>query len=160
MQYKQSGASAEFYARQNYYNAKLSNYDTVCDFLTGLMNLAHLVNKEMKTAAGRIEDWTIAMRTIHSLPPSMCTLQTILIKSAPDSSNMNWDLDALRKRIEADELRARAAGENLGTKADSPQTPKALTAEQSRMRPRRQDPNDPTWLVQQICWNCGKTGHL
>ena len=130
-QYKQSGTSAEFYARQNYNNAKLSEYESVCDFLTGLMNLAHLVNKEMRSSAGRIEDRTIAMRTIHSLPPSMRTLQTILIENAPDSSDMNWDLDALKKRIEADECRARAAGENLGTKSDSPQNPKALTVEQN-----------------------------
>ena len=70
------------------------------------MNLAHLVNKEMRGPTGRIEDRTIAMRTIHSLPPSMQTLQTILIENAPDLGNMSWDLDALKKCIEADECRA------------------------------------------------------
>ena len=38
--------------------------------------------------------------------------------------------------------------------------PKALAAEQGRGKMRRRDPNDPTWLVQQTCWNCGQTGHL
>ena len=46
------------------------------------------------------------MHTIHSLPPSMHTLQTILIENTPDLSDMSWDLDALKKRIEADECRA------------------------------------------------------
>ena len=53
-QYEQSGTSAEFYARQNYNNAKLSNYDSVLDFLTALTNLAHLVNKELSSTAGHI----------------------------------------------------------------------------------------------------------
>ena len=53
-QYEQSGTSAEFYARQNYNNAKLSDYDSVLDFLTALTNLAHLVNKELSSTAGHI----------------------------------------------------------------------------------------------------------
>ena len=160
-QFEQSGASAEFYTRKNYDEAKISDYDLVADFLTGLTNLAHLINKEVAGSMSTIEDRTIAMHVIHSLPPPMCTLQTILIKTAPlPSAKTPWDLDDLKKDIEADELRARATGENLGTKSDSPQALKALTAEQGRMRPRRRDPNDPTWLVQQICWSCGKSGHL
>ena len=150
-QYEQSGTLAEFYTRQNYDNTKLSKYESVCNFLTRLMNLAHLVNKEMRSSARQIEDRTIAMHTIHSLPPSMCTLQTILIENTPDSSDMNWDLDTLKKQIEANECCAWAAGESLRTKSDSPQ---------NQSHPRRQDPNDPTWLAQQTCWNCGKTGHL
>ena len=61
MQYEQSRTLAEFYARQNYDNAKLSDYESVSDFLTTLMNLAHLVNKELNSMAGCIEDQTITM---------------------------------------------------------------------------------------------------
>ena len=55
-QYEQSGTSAEFYARQNYNNAKLSDYESVSDFLTALTNLAHLMNKELNSTARRIEE--------------------------------------------------------------------------------------------------------
>ena len=65
-----TGTSAEFYARQNYNNAKLSDHRSVADFLTALTNLAHLMNKELSGITGCIEDWTIAMRTIHSFPPA------------------------------------------------------------------------------------------
>ena len=71
-QYEQLGTSAEFYARQNYENERLSDHESVTNFLTALTNLAHLVNKELSGIAGRIEDQTIAMRTIHSFPPA-CT---------------------------------------------------------------------------------------
>ena len=36
-QFKASGISAEFYAKQNYENAKLSNHDTIGDFITALL---------------------------------------------------------------------------------------------------------------------------
>ncbi len=93
--YEHSGASAEFYARQKHDNARISDYDSICDFLTALMNLAY---------QGGIEDHMIAMHIIHSLPPWMCTLQTVLIKSAPSASDMSWNLDDLCKDIDADEL--------------------------------------------------------
>ena len=119
--------------RQNYDNTRLSDHESVADFLTALTNVVHLVNKELSGIAGRIEDQTITMRTIHSFPPCMRTLQTILIKAAPASNIMTWDLDDLKKEIKADESRTRAAGENLGTKLDVLHNPKALAAEQGRM---------------------------
>ena len=78
-QYEQTGASAEFYATKAYNDAKLSDYDSIADFLTALMNLAHQVNKEIVNTSAHINDQAITMRIIHSLPPSMHTLQTILI---------------------------------------------------------------------------------
>src|SRR5258708_29026022 len=78
-QYEQTGASAEFYTTKTYNNAKLCNYDSIADFLTVLMNLAHQVNKEIIDTTAHINDRAIAMHVIHSLPPYMSTLQTILI---------------------------------------------------------------------------------
>src|SRR5258708_14758041 len=46
-QFEASGISAEFYAKQNYENAKLSNYDTIGYFITALTNLAHVFNKQI-----------------------------------------------------------------------------------------------------------------
>ena len=109
--------------RKNYDDAKLSDYDSVSDFLRALMNLAHLVNNEMQSTVEGIEDRTIAMRIIHSFPPSMRTLQMTLIESAPDSNDMTWDLDPLKKRIEANECCAR---ENLGAKLDAQYTRQAV----------------------------------
>src|SRR5258708_5729024 len=100
------------------------------------------------------------MCIIHSLPSCMRTLQTILITSTPPSSKVTWDLDMLKKDIEADELCARAAGENLGTKLDSICNTKALAAEENRPKGKRKDPNNPTWLACQTCWKCGKIRHL
>ena len=146
--------------RQYYDNPKLSDYESVTDFLTALTNLVHLVNKELSGVAGYIEDWTIAMHTIHSFPPCMHTLQTILIKATPPSNDMTWDLDDLKKEIKADESHAQATGENLGMKINVVHNPKALAAEQGRMHGRRRDPNDPSWVAQQMCWNCSQMGRL
>ena len=129
-QYEQSGTSAELYARQNCDNAKLSDHESVTDFLTALPNLVHLVNKELSGVAGCIEDQTIAMHTIHSFPPCMRTLQMILIKATPPSNDMTWDLNNLKKEIEADKSCAQAKGENLGTKVGVLHNPKALATEQ------------------------------
>src|SRR5258708_2273829 len=159
-QYEQSGASAEFYATKTYNNTKLSDYDSITDFLNVLMNLTHQVNKEIVDTTAHINDRAIAMHVIHSLPPSMHTLQTILIRSAPPSSKATWDLDTLKKDIEANEICAHTAGENLGTKLDSLCNPKALTIEEGRSKGKRKDPNDPTWLACQTCWRCGKISHL
>ena len=90
--------------RQNYDNTKLSDHESVADFLTALTNLAHLVNKELSGVARHIEDWTIAMHMIHSFPPCMHTLQMILINAAPP--DMTWDLNDLKKEIEAGESHA------------------------------------------------------
>ena len=159
-QYEQLGASAKFYATKTYNDAKLSNYDSIADFLNGLMNLAHQVNKEIVDTTAHINDQAIAMCIIHSLPPCMHTLQTILIRSAPPSSKAVWDLDTLKKDIKADELCACAAGENLGTKLDSVCNPKAFTAEENKSKGKKKDPTDPTWLAHQTCWKCGKISHL
>ncbi len=76
------------------------------------------------------------------------------------SSKATWDLDMLKKDIEADELHAHTAGENLGTKLDFVCDPKALTAKENKSKGKKKDPNDPTWLVCQTCWKCSKPGHL
>src|SRR5258708_2613016 len=99
------------------------------------------------------------MCIIHSLPPCMHTLQTILIRSAPPSSKAVWDLDKLKKDIEANELHAWAAGECLGTKLDLVCDPNVLNVDDSR-KGKRKDPEDPAWLAQQTCWACGKVGHI
>ena len=88
----------------------------------------------------------IAMHVLHSLPPCMRTLQTMLIQSTPPVSSMTWNLDELWKDIEADELRAQAAGENLGTKLDLVDNPNALNTD-SRPKGKKKDPNDPVWLA-------------
>ena len=65
-QFEASGISTEFYVKQNYENAKLSNYDTIGDFITALTNLAHVFNKEIKGTIGHIEEHNIAMRVCHA----------------------------------------------------------------------------------------------
>src|SRR5258708_608224 len=100
------------------------------------------------------------MHIIHSFPPCMRTLQTILIQSTPPSSKATWDLDTLKKDIDADELHVCTTGESLGTKLDSIHDPKALTTEENKSKGKRKDPNDLNWLACQTCWKCGKTGHL
>ena len=101
--YEFAGVAAEYYARLDYDNAKVSDYDNLGDFITGLMNLAHLVNKEVEGTDGRIQPRHIAMKIIHSLPPAMRTLQTILIEGAPTSTTTDWDLASLKLRVVADE---------------------------------------------------------
>ncbi len=54
-QYEQTGVSAKFYATKTYNDAKLSNYDSITDFLTALMNLAHQVNKEIVDTTAHIK---------------------------------------------------------------------------------------------------------
>ena len=54
--YEYSGVVAEYYTCLTYKNAKVSDYDSLGDFVTGLMNLAHLVNKEVENANGRIQE--------------------------------------------------------------------------------------------------------
>src|SRR5260221_8849692 len=121
------------------------------------MNLAHQVNKEIVDTSAHINDQAIAMHIIHSLPPCMRTLQTILIRSAPPSSKATWDLDELKKDIEANELHACTTGESLGTKLDSVCDPKALAVKENKPKGKKKDMNDPTWLAHQTCWKCGKT---
>jgi hypothetical protein len=60
--YKYTGASAEFYARQKYDNAKISDYNSVSDYL---MKFAHLVNKEVTEDESHIGNRIIAMRLIR-----------------------------------------------------------------------------------------------
>ena len=69
--YEFSGAPAEYYAQQDYDNTKISDYDSLSNFITALMNLTHLVNKEIQGTDGHIQEWHITMQIIHSLPPSM-----------------------------------------------------------------------------------------
>ena len=90
----------------------------------------------------------------------MRTLQTILLKTAPDSSTAIWDLSVLKSRITTDERHAQAAGENLGTKLDASHQSNALMAETQARKVGCHNPNDPTWLSHQMCWWCGKVGHI
>ena len=64
--YEPSGASAKYYTRQTYDHAKISDYNSLEDFIMALMNLAHLVNKEVQGTNGRIQERCIAMRIIYS----------------------------------------------------------------------------------------------
>ena len=60
-QYEYSRVSAVFYAKQNYENAKLSEYNTIGDFIVGFTNLAHVINKETPDGRRCIENWDIVM---------------------------------------------------------------------------------------------------
>ena len=100
--YKYLGTSAEYYARQDYHNAKIDDYDSIGDFITGLTKLAHLVNKTVEDTGDHIGDRQIAMRVIHSLPTSMRTLQMLLIETAPSTSEP-WNLLTLHQQIITDE---------------------------------------------------------
>ena len=157
--FEASGASAEFYALEKYHNAKISDYSSIGEFVTALQILAYDANRESRNPYGRIEPRNIAMRIIHSLPPPMRTLQTILLEQAPNSSTPSWDLLKLKQQIVADESCARLAGENLGTKKPGSGEPQALAVRAGGPRARK-DPNDPIWLAQQTCYACGVIGHL
>src|SRR5258708_22938583 len=159
-QFEASGVSAEFYAKQDYENAKLSDYDTIGDFITALTNLAHVFNKEIKGTVGCIEERNIAMHVLHSLPPCMHPVQTLILETAPESDNSDWDLSKLKQVITNDERCAWAAGEQLGTKLDLTSEPNALTVEGRYHQAKRRDPNDPQWLAKQTCWRCSKVGHI
>src|SRR5260221_9270925 len=96
-QFKASRISAEFYVKQNYKNAKLSNYDTIGDFITALTNLAHVFNKEIKGTVGHIEERNITMHILHSLPACMQSIQTLILETAPESDKGDWDLSKLKQ---------------------------------------------------------------
>ena len=158
--YEPLGASAEYYVWQTYDHAKISDYDSLEDFIMALMNLVHLVNKEVQGTNGQIQEWHITMQIIYSLPPTMHTLQTTLLKKAPLSTNANWDPPALKLQVVSDKHCAWAAGENLRTKLDMSWTSNTLAAESSSWNPKQRDLNNPTWLSWQMCWWCGKLGHI
>ena len=50
-QYECTGISAEFYVKQDFEKPKLSEYNTIGDFITGLTNFTHIYNKEVKNGA-------------------------------------------------------------------------------------------------------------
>ena len=54
--YEYLGTSAKYYTRQDYHNAKVNNYDSIGDFITGLTKLAHQVNKTTSKATDHIGD--------------------------------------------------------------------------------------------------------
>src|SRR5260370_42025996 len=101
-QYEHSGVSAVFYAKQNYENAKLSKYNTIGDFIVGLTNLAHIINKENTDDGRCIENWDIAMQVLHSLPPCLCMIQTLILKTVLLTDHTSWNLSEL-KQILTDE---------------------------------------------------------
>ena len=47
-QFEASGVSTKFYVKQDYENPKLSDYDTIGDFITTLTNLTHVFNNIRK----------------------------------------------------------------------------------------------------------------
>ena len=49
--YEYSGTSAKYYARKDYHNMKINDYNSIGDFITGLTKLAHLVNKTVGDAS-------------------------------------------------------------------------------------------------------------
>ncbi len=102
-QFEASGVSAEFYAKQNYENAKLSNYDTIGNFIMALTNLTHVFNKEIKGTVGCIKEHNIAMHVLHSLPTCMRPIQTLILETAPESDKGDWDLSKLKQIITNDE---------------------------------------------------------
>src|SRR5260370_7155811 len=56
-QYECTGVSAEFYTKQDFKKANLSEYNTIGDFITGLTNFTHIYNTKLKNGASRcIED--------------------------------------------------------------------------------------------------------
>ena len=99
------------------------------------------------------------MCIIHSLPPSMQMLQTILLEQAPDPTSPAWDLLKLKQQIVANESRACIAGESVGTKRVGSTELQALAAWTGAFKGRK-DPNDPVWLAKQTCYACGTIGHL
>ena len=102
-QFEASGVSAEFYVKQDYENTKLSDYNTISDFITALTNLAHVFNKEIKGTISCIEECNIMMCILHSLPPCMCSVQTLILETAPESDKGDWDLSKLKQVITNDE---------------------------------------------------------
>ena len=100
--YEYLGTSAKYYVRQDYHYVKIDDYDSIGDFITGLTKLTHLVKKTVEDTGDCIGDWQIAMRVIHSLPTSMRTLQTLLIETAPSTSEP-WNLLTLCQQIVTNE---------------------------------------------------------
>src|SRR5260221_7587693 len=159
-QFEASGISTEFYAKQNYKDAKLSDYNTIGNFITALTNLAHVFNKEIKGTVEHIEECNIVMHILHSLPPCMQSVQTLILETAPSSNKGDWDLAKLKQVISNDEQRARATGEQLGMKVDLTSKPNALAIDEQNCLRGRRDTNDPRWLAWQTCWKCGKVRHI
>ena len=71
----------------------------------------------------------------------------MILETAPDSDKGEWDLSKLKQVISNDELRARAAGENLGTKLNLTSEPNTLAIDSQYCQGRRKDTNDPQWLA-------------
>jgi len=88
------------------YNAKLSNHDTIGDFITALTNLTHIFNKEIKGTVGCIEEHNIVMHVLHSLPACMWSIQTLILETALELDKGDWDLSKLKQVITNDEQRA------------------------------------------------------
>src|SRR5260370_29347363 len=112
------GATTKFYARKEHENIKLSDYNDFDGFITMMINAAHQFNKEISDESSGIKNCDIAMKIIHALPPTLYTLQTILLKSAPPS-RADWDLQSLGQHITTAKIHALSAGLKLGTKVDN-----------------------------------------
>ncbi|KAF8324667.1 uncharacterized protein EI90DRAFT_3129601 [Cantharellus anzutake] len=122
-----AGASAEYYTRIKHGDAKISDYESIPDYISGLMNLAHEVNKRVPGNRGRIEDQMIAMQPIHSLPSCMNTLQTMLVQNAPAATNnIDRDLNKLRKEV----LDTYTLGNTLSANASAMATSSSITFQQ------------------------------
>ena len=93
--YEPMGATAELYARRDYENVKLPNYDNLDSFMTAMINAAHRFNKEIDDANSRIKNRDIAMRIIHDLPPALFSLQTILLENAVKATGISKPSDSV-----------------------------------------------------------------
>src|SRR5260370_12056370 len=99
-QYEHTGVSSEFYVKQDFESAKLSNFNSIRDFIIGLTNFTHIYNKEVKgDARHHIEECDIMMRILHSLPPCLCTLQTLLIRTMPTTDETVCNVSELKQIV-------------------------------------------------------------
>src|SRR5260370_15549194 len=96
--------------------------------MTVTVNAAPHFNKEISDMSSHIKDYDIAMKIIHALPPTLFTLQTLLLGGAPPSDKSNWDLQAFQQCITITELHAHSATLRLATKLVNLIKPKALMA--------------------------------
>ena len=102
-QYKHSGVSTLFYVKQNYEDAKLSDYNTIGDFIVSLTNLAHVINKEVEDSRRHAKNWDIVMHVLHSLPPCLHTIQTLILRTASLTDCTSWNLSELKQILTNEE---------------------------------------------------------
>src|SRR5258706_14087879 len=90
----------------------------------------------------------------------MHPIQPLIIESTPELDKGEWDLSKLKQVITKNKQRARATGEQLGTKLDLASTTNALAIQGQHQQMKKKDTSDPKWLAKQTCWKCRKLGHI